>query len=266
MAAKKKIVEIPEAKIRSVIWMLKKKKTKKACCDHLGIAYNTKRLDTIIKEFQEKEQRIKELKAKAVKAPITENMIKDIVSSYLENEAMSKIGERHYISGPRVKKVLIEQGIPIRGKGKKAPAQTSHIIEDYDTPFVIGEKVYIPGHPEEEFININKAKIQLSNLYGLIKKIYDENYIEHISNGYRKAIYNPHVKVPKDEEPKEGIHYNVYWYLEDGTQWGLANAFQHYYTRLENMLVETGRESYEVWIDDKGFYTIRREDMLKLPA
>ena len=39
MAVKK---EIPEAKIRQVIWMLKVGKTKKACCEHLGIAYNTK--------------------------------------------------------------------------------------------------------------------------------------------------------------------------------------------------------------------------------
>ena len=50
MAVKK---EIPESKIRQVIWMLKAGKTKKACCEHLGIAYNTKRLDTIITEFKE---------------------------------------------------------------------------------------------------------------------------------------------------------------------------------------------------------------------
>ena len=44
-------VEIPEAKIRQAIWMLKVNKTKKQVCEHLGIAYNTKRLDTIINDF-----------------------------------------------------------------------------------------------------------------------------------------------------------------------------------------------------------------------
>ena len=42
---------ISEAKIRQAIWMLKAKKTKKQVCEHLGIAYNTKRLDNIIQEF-----------------------------------------------------------------------------------------------------------------------------------------------------------------------------------------------------------------------
>jgi DNA-binding CsgD family transcriptional regulator len=37
--------EISEAKIRQAIWMMKQKKTKKSICEHLGISYNTKRLD-----------------------------------------------------------------------------------------------------------------------------------------------------------------------------------------------------------------------------
>ena len=43
--AKVKSTEIPEAKIRQAIWMIKSKKTKKSVCEHLSIAYNTKRLD-----------------------------------------------------------------------------------------------------------------------------------------------------------------------------------------------------------------------------
>ena len=56
------MAEITEAKIRQAIWMLKAKKTKKAVCEHLGIAYNTKRLDQIIKDFHEKLEREAELK------------------------------------------------------------------------------------------------------------------------------------------------------------------------------------------------------------
>ncbi len=59
-------IEIPESKIRQAIWMLKTNKTKKSICEHLGIAYNTKRLDSIINEFHEREARTKELKKKGI--------------------------------------------------------------------------------------------------------------------------------------------------------------------------------------------------------
>ena len=56
---------ISEAKIRQAIWMLKKGKTKKAVCKHIGISYSPKRLDTIIEDFHKRLERDKELKAKA---------------------------------------------------------------------------------------------------------------------------------------------------------------------------------------------------------
>ena len=58
------MAEITEAKIRQAIWMIKAKKTKKSICEHLGIAYNTKRLDQIINDFYAKEEREAELKKK----------------------------------------------------------------------------------------------------------------------------------------------------------------------------------------------------------
>ena len=60
-----KPTDISEAKIRQAIWMIKAKKTKKAVCEHIGIAYNTKRLDAIIQEFHDKQKREAELKKKA---------------------------------------------------------------------------------------------------------------------------------------------------------------------------------------------------------
>ena len=59
--------EIQESKIRQAIWMLKVNKTKKQVCEHLGIAYNTKRLDTIIQDFHDKNARVARLKAQARK-------------------------------------------------------------------------------------------------------------------------------------------------------------------------------------------------------
>ena len=53
------------ATIRQAIWMLKKGKTKKIVCDHIGISYSPKRLDTIIEDFYKRIEREKELKSKA---------------------------------------------------------------------------------------------------------------------------------------------------------------------------------------------------------
>ena len=61
-----KPTDISEAKIRQAIWMIKAKKTKKAVCEHLGIAYNTKRLDAIIQEFH---NNIDREKIKLIKTP-----------------------------------------------------------------------------------------------------------------------------------------------------------------------------------------------------
>ena len=61
-----KPTDISEAKIRQAIWMIKAKKTKKAVCEHLGIAYNTKRLDAIIQEFHNKQEREAQLKKRLV--------------------------------------------------------------------------------------------------------------------------------------------------------------------------------------------------------
>ena len=41
-------------KFAKLVWMLKAKKTKKSICEHLGIAYNTKRLDNIMQRIPAK--------------------------------------------------------------------------------------------------------------------------------------------------------------------------------------------------------------------
>ena len=65
--------EISETKIRQAIWMLKTNKTKKSICEHLGIGYNTKRLEALITEFREKQDRVANLKKKARATPLTQD-------------------------------------------------------------------------------------------------------------------------------------------------------------------------------------------------
>ena len=75
---------IPEAKIRQAIWMLKKGKTKKAVCDHVGMAYSPKRLDTLIEDFHKRIEREKQLKAKARFKKFSESEKKSMADDYLK--------------------------------------------------------------------------------------------------------------------------------------------------------------------------------------
>jgi len=103
MALKPKL-EISEAKIRQVIWMRDKaNKTKKACCEHLGIAYNTTRLDKIINDFKEGEARAKELREKAKKTVFNEVTIKAIIKEYVSGAAVSNIADQYFVSSARIK-------------------------------------------------------------------------------------------------------------------------------------------------------------------
>ena len=82
-----KAQEISETKIRQAIWMLKANKTKKSVCEHIGIAYNTKRLDSIIKEFHDKQDREAQLKKAARAKKFTLDEKKSIASDYQSGDS-----------------------------------------------------------------------------------------------------------------------------------------------------------------------------------
>ena len=125
--AKTPTVEIPEAKIRQVLWMIKTGKTKKACCEHLGIAYNTKKLDSIIEEFHKRLEREAALK-KSAKTKIFTQAEKDQISKqYLNGDTQTSIAAQYFISPQRVKNILLETNTPIRGRGKNSVPKVDHI-------------------------------------------------------------------------------------------------------------------------------------------
>jgi hypothetical protein len=233
MAKKAETNEIPEAKIRQAIWMQKVNKTKKAICEHLGIAYNTKRLDKIIEDFKAKEIRDKELREKAKNTELNDAAKKDIIRSYLNGEAQSTIAERYYISAQRVKNVLLENNVPIRARAKNAPAKTEHIVQDLDVKFKVQDRAFFG--PENSFVTI--------------LRVFDEEYAEKLRQGRQRWVeLYPWKDDGKFPSPVLDIHYQIYWELEDGTSWKLESLKQHV-KRVENLIAETGRETYDVWIE-----------------
>jgi DNA-binding CsgD family transcriptional regulator len=250
--AKKPQEEIPEAKIRQVIWMIKAGKTKKACCEHLGIAYNTKRLDSIIEEFNSRAEREKQLKKAAQKKIFTQKEKEGIAKEYLNGEAQSAIAKQYFISPQRVKNILIEMNVPIRGRGKNSEAKVDHVVQDLEIKFKKDDRVFIPKY----------------NCFGFVCKVFDEEYLDYLENGRQRYVETYPFKPNKlgmsgnyvDET--RGIHYEIYWILEDGTEFKLS-AMEHMRDRIIKTIEETGREFYSVWKDDEygGFHYLLRDQL-----
>jgi len=254
MARAVKKVEITEAKIRQVLWMIKAGKTKKACCEHLGIAYNTKKLESIITEFEKGIEREKELKKAARSKIFTAKEKQSIADSYLNGMAQSAIAKQFYISPQRVKNILLELNVPIRGRGKNAEAQVDHIVQDLEVKFAKGDRVFL-------------AKL---NTFGIIHKVFDEDYIEQLEDGRQRYVETyPFKPGPKNRwtEPQEGIHFEIYWQFSDGTEVKL-NAMKALRDRIYKTIEETGREYYQVWRDDEygAFYSFTRDQLYPVKA
>ena len=234
--------EIPEAKIRQAIWMLKKGKTKKSICEHMGISYSPKRLDTIIDDFHKRIEREKELKAKARFKKFSETEKKSMADDYLGGDGLSNIAERNFISPQRVKKFLMELNVPLRGRGKKSEAKVDHIVQDLEVKFKVGDKVLIAKNSQ----------------FAKVKEVFDEDWVEEHRNPARRRYIELHPmkdarkKYGEEFEGIEDIHWQIYWQYDNGTEWK-EKAIKYRINQIESILEKTGRESYRLFTEgDSG--------------
>lgn len=244
--------EISEAKIRQVKWHLKKGDTKKRCCELLGIAYNTKRLQTIIDEFDAQQERIAELKKKARNKKFTDQEKKSIADAYLNGDSQAAIAERYYVSAPRIKKILLEMNVPIRSRKKNGEATVNHIIQDLDVKFKKGDKVFIPE----------------TSSFAIVTEVFDEEWVENALNPKNRRYIELHAledarkKYGEDFEGVEDVHYNIYWEYDNGDTWKEC-AIKDKINRIESIIEETGREYYLVLVEgDYQHYTTKHRNKL----
>jgi len=248
------MAEITEAKIRQAIWMLKANKTKKSICEHLGIAYNTKRLDNIIKEFHEKLEREADLKKKARNKIFTKVEKQGIADSYLGGETQSALAKQFHISPQRIKKILMDMNVPIRARGKGKAAQVDHVVQDLEVKFVQGDKVFLAAE----------------NTFADVREVYDEDWLEAHENGFQKYVETYPFKPGRNgmsgrySEPTHGIHYEIYWMLEgEVLPTRKLDAFLRQREKVSKVIEETGRESYLIYkTDDYGGYKTVTRDKL----
>jgi hypothetical protein len=256
--AKAATTEIPEAKIRQVIWMLKTGKTKKACCEHLGISYNVKKLDSIIEDFHARIDREEALKKAARAKVFTDAEKRHIADAYLNGETQTGLAKQYYISPQKLKTILLEMKVPIRGRGKNSEAKTDHIVQDLEIRFKPRDRVFIAKY----------------NAFGIVDRVFDEDYLEYLENGRQRYVetyeFKPDNKTGmhgKHIEPIEGIHYEIYWQLSDGNEMKMK-AVLHMRNLIIKNLEATGREFYSVWKDDDfgGFHYLNRDELYPIRA
>lgn len=237
--AKAPTTEISEAKIRNAIWYLKTGKTKKFVCEFLGIAYNTKKLDALIEDFHKRLEREAELKKAAKTKVFTQKEKEAIAKQYLAGEAQSVLAKQYFISPQRIKSILMEMNTPIRGRGKNSEAKVDHIVQDLEVKFKAGDKVFLAKY----------------NCFAIVHQVYDEEYIEYLENGRQKYVElyefkpNKYGMAGNYSEPTQGVHYEIYWLLEDGSQMKMQ-AMKAMRNKVMKTIEETGREYYMVWRDD----------------
>lgn len=256
--AKIPTVEISEAKIRNAIWYLKTGKTKKFVCEFLGIAYNTKKLDTLIEDFHKRLEREADLK-KAAKTKIFSQKEKDLIAKeYLAGETQSALAKQYFISPQRIKNILMECNTPIRGRGKNSEAKVDHIVQDLEVKFKKGDKVFFSKY----------------NCFAVVGKVYDEDYVEYLESGRQRYVetypFKPNPKTGlsgRFSEPAEGVHYEIYYVFPDGTEMK-KSAVINLRNRIIKNLEETGRESYDIWrLDEYACsYPAHRDDLYPVKA
>jgi hypothetical protein len=246
--------EIQESDIRIVKWMLKKGKTKKACCEQLGIAYNTKRLDKILEDFDAKLAREEELKTKAKNKVFTRDEMKTIAQAYLDGETQSGLAKQFFVSPQKIKKMLIEMNVPIRARGKKKAANVEHVVQDLDVKFAKGQKVFVPS----------------LNTFGFVEEVFDEDWIDIHREPINKRYVELHgmeqaqKKHGPEFEGREDVHWNIYWQYENEPEWKQF-AIKERIKDVESVIEETGREFYRLWVGDnenQGHFMYANRDKL----
>jgi hypothetical protein len=103
---------------RVIAYLQKPSSTKKAACEMLGIRYNTKRLDTLIKEYQDGIERDKRIRAKKRKEPVTQTELVSIITDYLSGDSVQELSENYFRSTAVINYHLEKHGAKLRSNSK----------------------------------------------------------------------------------------------------------------------------------------------------
>ena len=133
MTLKKKDYEnLSSENIKKVISLLDSDKpiTKKDACEMLNIAYNTKRLASVIADHHERIAYTEKRKSQNKGKPASTQEIQEAVTEYLQGSSYTEIAKSLFRSTPFIKNMLEKIGVPQRGLNQEEKYSTSLIPEE----------------------------------------------------------------------------------------------------------------------------------------
>lgn len=198
MAVKQENDKLTDANLEIVAEMLSpsdpliKAWTKKGCCDFLGIAYNTSRLDKLIADYQEKTQYEKDCRAKKKGTASTQEEVKFSIQEYIDGATIDSIAKALYRSTGFVKNILVKNNVTMRPLSHNYFAPELVPEQAVKDRFNIGDLVYSTRY------NVN-AKVILEQshpIHGYVYRVwlmgdaqqfaytaaYDLASLEHLTN------------------------------------------------------------------------------------
>ena len=113
---KKEHEKLTQENIRHVIELLSRENpiTKKEACQILNISYNTTRLNSIIQNFEDRQNFRAKRKAQLKGKPASKDEIRSAIQSYLRGQSVSEISQGMYRSAGFVRAILDRVGVPTR--------------------------------------------------------------------------------------------------------------------------------------------------------
>jgi len=142
--------------------------SKKVACAKLNISYNTTRLAKIIDEYLDNLAYSKKMRNSLRSKPITKEEASTIVASYLDNDSLSYISETTFRSVAKIKYVLEQYNIPLRGDSdcytNPPMIMDSALTKDYKE----GDLVYVVKYDSPAYIRkLIQVHAEHGNVYGM---------------------------------------------------------------------------------------------------
>lgn len=140
--------------------------TKKSACEMLNITYNTKRLNTIIENYQDRKEYAKK-RRKLMRTKAIENSEKvEIIADYLAGISLQEISDSTFRSIPVVKRVLKQFNVPLRD-ASNSYSNPAYVEESRDN-YTKGDLVFAARYGVPAYIEALVEETEEYNIY----KIY----------------------------------------------------------------------------------------------
>lgn len=108
---------IEDEKFQEAIRHLDQGGTKKKACEILGIKYNTKRLGTLIEDYERSREASKRLRAKKRKEALSKEDLAGITLDYLRGDSFADLSDNYFRSVETIKYHLNKHGLMMRHIG-----------------------------------------------------------------------------------------------------------------------------------------------------